>query len=419
MRRREWLQVAGGQALSGAARAAFDGRAGRTIGTALALQAARARAAPPAGADVPLHRLHTGDLGALAAVDATLGGQPWRCLIDSGASVALVSPGTAARLGLRVVARSRVATAGGTMTLERVAMPPLRIGGERIDAGEALVLDLAAALGDAAASIDGLVGAPALRGRTTRLDLAAGRLGWDAAPATASAPAADGATWPLRWDQGLPVVDLALGDRPPAPFLFDTGNAGALVVFARHAAVLATDRDALPRTTMHELGGPVTVHQALLETLAAPGFVAHDVPVVFESGRGARRGAHFDRLAGSLGLALFGAGAVTLDGPGERLTIELPGLPAPPPLPGGYGFALRSVAGEAPAVSAVFDGGPAARAGVRPGQRLQSLDARALAGVSAGEVWRTLAGVHEARFGFDALGAPVRLARERFFVRWR
>jgi hypothetical protein len=366
----------------------------------------------------PLHRLHTGDLGALAAVDARLGGLPWRCLVDSGASIALVSPAFAARLGLRVVERSRVATAGGPLQLDRVELPPLEVAGRRVDAPQALVLDLERQLGDVGAAVDGLIGAPALRRRVTRLELASAKVHWDLSAQRPTAAQAR-AVWPLRWEGGLPVIDLALGDRAPAPFLFDTGNAGSLVVFARHAARLMEGAQGLPTVTMLELGGRVSVHQVLVERLHAPGYLARDVPAAFESGGGARRGAHFDRLAGSVGLALFSDGAVTLDGPGGRLIVELPNLPEVPRLPGGFGLALRSQAGQAPVVAAVFEGGPAARAGVRPGRRLLALDGQDVSSWRASEVWRLLYGVERASFGFDALPAAVELARERFFERWR
>jgi len=387
----------------------------------LALGAAgwgRSGPAQAQGADAAaLHRLHMGDLGALVAVDARLGGRPWRCLIDSGASIAVVSPAVAAREQLRVVERSRVATPGGTLQLDRVELPPVEIAGRRVEAPQALVLDLARQLGDAGRAVEGLIGASALCRQVTRLDLAAGVLRWTGPDDAAPAPGR--AVWPLQWDQGLPVIELALGERAPAPFLLDTGNAGALVVFARHASALAGGAQALPGATLEELGGPVTVHQALLERLGAPGYAGRDVPIVFEAGSAARRGAHFDRLAGSAGLALFAAGAVTLDGPGARLAVELPGLPEPAALPGGFGFALRPEAGELPVVSAVFDGGPAGRAGARPGDRLRALDGRPLDGWGADAVWRALAGVPRAQFDFAALPAPVTLERERFFARWR
>jgi predicted aspartyl protease len=365
----------------------------------------------------PLLLLPTGDLGALAATEARLGGRTWRCLIDSGASRAVVSRRVADELGLPVTGRSRVATAGGTMQLDLVRMPSVELASLSLAVGEALVLDLESAFGDAAVGIEGLIGAPALRPVAMRIDFTAQRIEWSIEPMAVPAASASHALWPLRWDGALPVIELVLGEREAAPFLLDTGNAGAIVVFARHAQRLGVD--GLPRIKMLELGGSVLAHQALVERLAAPGYLTRDVPAAFEAGGSARRGAHFDRLAGSAGLALFAAGAVTIDGPRSRVVVEQPGLPDAAALPGGFGFALRSQLGAGPAVSAVFEGGPAERAGVRPGQTLRRLDARELAGARSAEVWGALRGVESARFEFEELDAPLVLLRERFFARWR
>jgi Aspartyl protease len=375
-----------------------------------ALGAATLRA-QPAAAGTPLHLVHTGDLGAQASIDATLGGQASRWIVDSGSTIALVSPALALRVGARTIDRRRVATAGGVLTVERVELPALVVAGRRLAATQALVLDLAQTLGEVGAAVDGLVGAPALRDQVTRFDFVVRewRLG------AASAVAGNAAVWPLRWDDGLPVVDLALGARAPAPFLLDTGNAGGLVVFERHARTLGAI-DTLPSVKMQELGGTVEAHQALLARLAAPGFEARDVPVAFEAGARARRGAHFDRLAGSVGLALFMPGALTIDPLGARVVVEQPGLPTPEPLPGGFGFALRSAAGRPPALSALFERGPAAREGLRPGAVLTAIDGRDVSAASASTVWQSLHGVASARFVFD--GREVTLARERFFARW-
>lgn len=142
-----------------------------------------------------------------------------------------------------------------------------------------------------------------------------------------------------------------------------------------------------------------------------------EVPAALESGAAARRGGHFDRLAGSLGAALFEAGAVTLDGPGERLMIELPGPPEPPPLPGGFGLALGpSQAGLA--VTAVIDGSPAATAGVLAGDEVAAIEGTHTRGWTAAEAWQALAGRSAAAFEFlRGGGAPqrVKLERRRFY----
>jgi membrane-associated protease RseP (regulator of RpoE activity) len=361
---------------------------------------------------VPLHRRHTGDIGALTLVDATLDGNALRMMVDSGASSSLLAPARAHELGLAVIERVRVATLGGVQQVDRVRLGPLRIGGVELPVGTALVLDLHALLGPALAGVDGLIGMPAWRERPVALDFVQRRLlmGDDAV-----AQLQDAAPWPLYTESGLPVIELRLGNRAPARFFFDTGNAGALVVFEAHAARLLTEGPALPRLTVRELGGDVTAQLALIERIDSAGFSARDVPVAFEDGARARRGGHFDRLAGSFGTALLRHSRVLLDVPAARWQTA---PAAVPPLPGGFGFALA----DSPLrVGAVIDGGPAATAGLRPGDRLLRIDGRSFEQRPAHEVWQALDGVDGAAFEWQrGSGAwQTVLRRERFFPRLR
>lgn len=362
--------------------------------------------------------LRTGDIGGLPWVALELGGRPTRWLIDSGASTALVAPALAAHLQLERLGSVRVATAGGTQTAERVRLPPLPLLAPPASETTALVLDLAALLGPAGESLDGLIGAPWLRNVTTRIDFAASTLSWSFEKPE---PAAGSVVLPLRWDDGLPTIDAALGARPPEAFLFDTGNAGALVIFARRAGRLLGSDAGLPRTRVLELGGSVLAAHALIERVSLGPWAVRKLPVAFELGTAARRGAHFDRLAGSLGTALFEAGAVTLDGGASRLLIEQPGLPETLPLPGGFGWRLASRAEDGLVIEAIIEGGPAARAGVEPGDRIVAIDGTDSRGWSAAQAWQALAGRERAEFELLRGGATRRLdlERARFFPAWR
>ena len=157
--------------------------------------------------------------------------------------------------------------------------------------------------------------------------------------------------------------------------------------------------------------------------MSAAGWTMRELPAAFESGAPGERGAHFDRLSGSLGCAAFEAGALTLDGPGGRLLVELPGLPEPVPLPGGFGLRLEA-GGAAPRVAAVFDAGPAAAAGIAPGQWLLGLDDADARGWTPEQVWQRLARRTQAEFALgteaaDASPRRVTLRREAFFPLWR
>jgi hypothetical protein len=189
-------------------------------------------------------------------------------------------------------------------------------------------------------------------------------------------------------------------------------------VFARRAQALLDEGGSLPELTLRELGGSVRVRYARLDRWSAPGWRAREVPAALEAGTTARRGGHFDRLAGSIGNALFESGAVTLDGPGSRLLVELPGLPEPAPLPGGFGFVLTRRHGTALAVGAVIDGGPAATAGVGPGDALHAIDGSDVRTGTPAQAWNLLARRDAADFEFaarDAAPRRVRLERQRFF----
>ena len=376
----------------------------------LAAAAPRATAATTGGS-APLQLLRTGDLGGLPWIELPLQGQATRWLVDSGASAALVSPALAERLQLSPLSPLRVAMAGGVQTLPRVRLPALP-GANAAAEMPAIVLDLQPLVGQAGGRFDGALGAPWLRERITRFDLAAGQLRWAAA---AALPPSGAAVLPLRWDLGLPVLSLALGARAADDFVFDTGNAGALVVFAKRADALLRQAPDLPQTTVRELGGNVQARFARLERLVSPAWVAQQVPAALESGTGSARGPHFERLAGSLGMALFEPGAVTLDGPGDRLIVELPGLPEPPPLPGGFGFRLEG--GDWLRLGAVIDGSPAAAAGLQAGDAVQAIDGRDARAWSPAQAWQALAGREQVALQLfrDGRSRSVELRRERFF----
>ncbi len=390
---------------------------GVCVGAALATPMRRARAQAPAV--LPLQLLRTGDIGGLPWVELPLAGRTTRWLVDSGASIALIAPALAQELKLERRADLRVAGAGGVQRLPRFALSPLPLPIAAARA-EAAALDLASLLGPVGATLDGLIGAPWLREAVTRFDFARGELSW---PQRAAVPAGPSALLPLRWDAGLPVLSLALGERRAEPFLFDTGNAGALVLFAQRARTLLDATAALPASTVRELGGSVRALHARIERVSTAGWTMRELPAAFENGALGERGAHFDRLSGSLGCAAFEAGAVTLDGPGGRLLVELPGLPEPAPLAGGFGLRLEA-GGAASRVAAVFDAGPAAAAGIAPGQWLLGLDDADAHGWAPEQVWQRLAGRTQAEFALgteaaDAAPRRVTLRREAFFPLWR
>jgi hypothetical protein len=371
----------------------------------LAPAAAAAFAAPAA----PLVILRTGDLGGWAVLSARAGSHEGLWVIDTGATSHVVDPAWARAAGLASAGRTRLTTITGTHSVALRELPPLQAGDLRWPGAKALELDLAPYRALTGVALAGVLGMPLWDdGRVLSLNLAQGRLEGDEAPPPAEALELD-----LRFDDRLPVVELSLGGRASESFLLDTGNPGALVVFAHRAAGLLGQTGSLPRLRVQELGGgTVEVSYALLDHLLLGGRRIEQVPVVLETGASARRGAHFDRLAGSLGTALFENGVLRLAPRAGRLAAGL----APQPLPGGFGFALGAT-DEGPRARQVIESSPAARAGVRPSDLLIAIDDVVLASRRPADVWALLRQAERARLrwqrgerSFDAA-----LARERFF----
>lgn len=180
---------------------------------------------------LPLERAAGGDTPVLTFSAAE---HPLRLLLDTGATMTLLLPAAAARLGLRPrnEAKTAVTLAGGGLACgqllpRRVELPPLRLTGPkdgelRLEGAEALVLPVAAL----PAGVDGVLGVPSLRQLPFAIDPQAG---WVRFGRSATRPKQRGdaaaISLPLRWRRGLPLLDLQ-GRRGPLAALADTGAEG-------------------------------------------------------------------------------------------------------------------------------------------------------------------------------------------------
>ncbi len=185
---------------------------------------------------LPLERASGGDTPVLTFTAAGQPEQPLRLLLDTGATMTLLLPAAAARLGLRPQAPGAAALtlAGGGLGCgelrpQRVDLPALRLAGFnsrdgllRLEGAEALVLPVAAL----PQGVDGVLGIASLRQLPFAIDPRASRLHFGISARQASEGAAAAAiSLPLRWRRGLPLLDLQ-GPRGPLPALADTGAEG-------------------------------------------------------------------------------------------------------------------------------------------------------------------------------------------------
>mgnify|MGYP002623632501 CR=1 FL=1 len=365
---------------------------------------------PPvrAASTAVIGHLPTADHGGWPTLAMQMADREGLWLIDTGASEHAIDARVAEALKLSAVGRRELTTVTGTKWVREFALPALRSGTFEWGAATALEIDLRAYEALTGVALVGILGMPLWARAPWSIDFAAGRLATTGPLLTASAEAA-----PLTIDHGLPVVQMSLGAGPPEPFLLDTGNPGALVVFPRRAAELLA-RSRLPRLRVDEIGGSVQIALGLLDSVEMAGQRLEQVPVVLAESAAARQGQHFDRLSGSVGAAMFDGGRLDLDAPSRRWRA----IVSPMPMPGGFGFTLRSGA-SAPTVRAVIDGGPAAAAQVRPGDELIEVESATTAGMTPAQVWTMLRHVGRAAMRWRREGTvrQATLARERFFPR--
>lgn len=308
----------------------------------LLLLALAVRAAP--AAELVIDVRHTGDIGLVLTVAGEVDGRPVRWLVDTGSTHHLVSrsvPSVPAQPSEEL----RVAHAGGVLRGQRVALDTASIQGLPLGRLDALQVDLQPALGALAQEIDGVLGAPWFAGRRVTFDLQRRRLELDNAAAPGGVP--------LALVQGLPLIALQVGDRQE-PYLVDTGAAGAVI-------------------RLRQGGSGIDVWR--LPLLILDGQPRREVPIADLAGAPLAR-ALATRAAGSIGMALLDGCRFTLDLIDRKLLVH---ACAEQKLRGGFGlqWVMR---GSALVLARVWPGSPAAQAGLRPGDRVVSINGAAAPG---------------------------------------
>lgn len=168
-------------------------------------------------------------------IPAQLGEHHVRALLDSGSATSIISGALADRLGLESVERRSVGGMGRRAEVSIVRDVDITVAGDRRRAPFAIIADLGPVSSAFGRSIDLVVGADMLEGRSVALDFSGRRIAF--APTEHFAGGLGWVPVPLaRGTKGELLIAASIGNSGPVPLIFDLGSANALMLSARYVA---------------------------------------------------------------------------------------------------------------------------------------------------------------------------------------
>jgi hypothetical protein len=315
---------------------------------------------------------------------------PYHFLIDTGASVSLVSPELASRYAAKDAAPSatpmvRVKSATGeTALLTSTTLRRIELGGARFENVQALIYDCAALSAHLGIQIDGILGFPLFRETLLTLDYPRSRVLLQSRTAV---PLLPGTAIAFNNDRKTPIIPLRLGSETFVALI----DSGSDVALSLNPVGLAPAYAVPPRpgATVTTLSGDRTQRIARLADTLMIGDYPIQRPIVDLS----------DELT-SIGGALLKHFTVTFDQEHSRVTFYRESkLPIPPEPRRHAGLSFD----KTPAywrVASVVSRSPAAEAGVQTGDLVTRINGEPVAQWDIARYQQLVASADEVSFTF-------------------
>lgn len=327
---------------------------------------------------------------------ASVNGIATEALLDSGAEMIVLDRAFADRLGVEGAGDLPAVGTGGVSSAQIARGVTLEIGGLTLPEMSVAILDLSAIAQALGRPLPVILGKDAFNELIVDVDFPHRRIAFHR-PDSFVAPEGAVEVALNEASGGLRSVPVSIEGRPEAPFDFDIGNGGALIVFPGYAEAENLPGDRPSSTVMSgAVGGVREARIARLATVRFAGVELHDVPAVFPpAGPSA---VDSDRTVGNLGIGVLGRFRLITDYSRDRLWLVADPEAAAAEFPRDrLGLSLRLAEGVVQ-VQRVAPGSPAAEAGWTEGEAVAAIDgvpaaelsAEALRGVVTGAAGQTV-----------------------------
>ena len=290
-------------------------------------------------------------------------------LLDSGAQASVIDKGLARSIGLKPKGEANLQGSGGDETAAITDGVTVEIGALKLSNLTAISIDLQSHAGELGHALPFVLGDELFREVAVDIDFANRRVAFRD-PARLERP--QGAVEvPLGALVGLRSIPVSVDGAPPAQFQFDLGSSSPLMVFPAYAK-----GHGLPggRASQRLSGGAGGMHPETIATLGKVelgGVTFTNVPTLFPPDTVSI--VNSDVISGNAGLPILSRFRLLIDYPHDRIWMTPQPQPNAPFAKDRWGLLMLPKDGVFE-VGFVSPGSPADKAGLKPGDRIRSVN---------------------------------------------